>query len=173
MGAFRYPLQVGDPQGLRFETVEALVDTGATFTVIPASVLERLGVPRSRRRSFRLADDRVVEQDTGETLVRLEGQTIATVVVFGPEGRALLGVYTLEMAQLAVDPVRQRLLPTEALLMAAQSEAAPEALTAPALLFIAEMLERVLAEYDETGAIDLSTYIEAAQAIAAARGEQP
>ncbi len=117
MGEFRYPLEVGDLQGQRFETVEALVDTGATFTVIPASVLERLGVPRQERLRFRLADDQVVELDAGETRVRLAGRTVYTVVVFGQEGRALLGVVTLETALLAVDPVRQRLVPTEALLM--------------------------------------------------------
>ena len=41
-----------------------------------------------------------------------------TIVVFGDEGApALLGVYTLEAALLAVDPVGQTLVPTEALMM--------------------------------------------------------
>lgn len=29
MGTFRVPIEVGDPQGQRFETVQALVDAGA------------------------------------------------------------------------------------------------------------------------------------------------
>jgi predicted aspartyl protease len=111
-------LEVGDPSGSRFETVEALVDTGATFTVVPASMLERLGVARQDTVRLRLADDQVIERDLGETRVRLDGKTLNTVVVFGDEDALpLLRVYTLERALLAVDPVGQRLVPTEALLM--------------------------------------------------------
>ncbi len=118
MSTFHYPLEVGDPSGSRFEEISALVDTGATFTVVPASILERLGVARADMARMRLADDRVIERDIGETRVRLEGKTLNTVVVFGDEGALpLLGEYTLERALLAVDPVDQCLMPTEALLM--------------------------------------------------------
>ncbi|MAF52648.1 MAG: hypothetical protein FI707_08580 [SAR202 cluster bacterium] len=118
MSLFHYPLEVGDPSGSRFETVEALVDTGVAFTVVPASMLERLGVARQDTVRLRLADDQVIERDLGETRVRLDGKTLNTVVVFGDEDALpLLGVYTLERALLAVDPVGQRLVPTEALLM--------------------------------------------------------
>ena len=34
---------VGDPQGERFQIVEALVDTGATFSIVPAPILDGLG----------------------------------------------------------------------------------------------------------------------------------
>ena len=118
MGSFNHPIQVGDPQGERFERVELLVDTGATFTVLPGSMLQRLDVPVQRKVSFRLADGSVLEREVGETVVRLDGQVITTTVVFGEEGTPLLlGVVALETALLAVDPVQQRLVPTEALLM--------------------------------------------------------
>lgn len=45
MGAFRITVEVVDPRGQRFESVEMLVDTGATFTKAPRDLLERLGVP--------------------------------------------------------------------------------------------------------------------------------
>ena len=32
MGAFSVELEIGDPGGLRYETVEVLVDSGATYT---------------------------------------------------------------------------------------------------------------------------------------------
>ena len=122
ISTFRYTLEVGDPGGHPFERVEVLVDTGATFTVVPAAVLQRLGVAPRERVSFRLADGRVMDRQIGETQVRVEGKTLLTVVVFGGEAEpALLGVYTLERAVLAVDPVRQRLVPAEALLIAAGS----------------------------------------------------
>lgn len=120
MSIFRYTLQVGDPEGGQFEEVEALVDTGATFTVIPAGVLQRLGIDRKERVRFQLAEGNVIERDIGETQVRVDGRVVATVVVFGEdESPALLGVYTVERALLAVDPVGQRLVPTDALLMTA------------------------------------------------------
>ncbi len=118
MSVFSYTLMVGDPEGVRFEKVEALVDTGATFTVIPSAVLQRLGVARKEKVRFRLADERVIERDIGETQVGVDGRVVSTVVVFGEEkSPTLLGVYTLERALLAVDPVGQRLIPADALLM--------------------------------------------------------
>jgi clan AA aspartic protease len=118
VGTFEVTIAVGDPAGTRFEDVPALADTGATFTTIPGSILQRLGVlPREKVR-FRLADNRSVELDIGETIVRVDGRLVTTTVVFGDdEALALLGAYTLERALLAADPVQRRLVPTEALLM--------------------------------------------------------
>ena len=122
MGTFSHPLEVGDPQGQRFEQVETLVDTGATFTVLPANLLQRLGVSYQRTIRFRLADGSILEREAGETVVRLNGLVLTTTVVFGEEGApSLLGAVTLETALLAVDPVRQELVPTEGLLMSALS----------------------------------------------------
>lgn len=118
MSIFRYPLEVGSPDGSRFETVDALVDTGATFTVVPSPVLLRLGVEPAERVSFRIADGTTVNHAIGETQVRIEGKTFSTIVVFGDEQMpVVLGVYTLERALLAVDPVGQRLIPTDALIL--------------------------------------------------------
>ncbi len=111
-------MEVGDPKGQRFETVEVMVDTGSTFTVLPSSLLGRLGVRVQRRASFEIADGSVLELDVGETLVRLEGQTITTTVVFGTEAtQPLLGAVALETALLAVDPARQRLVSTRGLML--------------------------------------------------------
>ena len=44
MGHFRVAVQVGNRAGERFEAMEALVDTGATYTWIPRDVLQQLGV---------------------------------------------------------------------------------------------------------------------------------
>ena len=42
MGPFRVNIQIGDLQGQQFESAEALVDAGASDTVIPRPILERL-----------------------------------------------------------------------------------------------------------------------------------
>ena len=116
MGTFSIPLQVRGPVGQPTE-INALVDTGATHTLLPRDMLIRMGVEAVERISFQLADDRTVEYDIGEALLRLDGRERTTVVVFGPEGAApLLGATTLELFNLAVDPVSQRLVPVPGLL---------------------------------------------------------
>ncbi|MCI0438632.1 MAG: DUF433 domain-containing protein [Chloroflexi bacterium] len=118
MGTFNVKLQIGDPQGRQFEEVDALVDTGASFTTVSASLLRRLGVEPRRRVRFRLANNAVEERDVGVTTVRYDGHESVTSVVFGEEGRFLFGALTLEDMLLTVDPIRKRLVPVEGLLMA-------------------------------------------------------
>ena len=116
MGTFSYPLEVMAADGSRSATVSALVDTGSTYTCLPASLLRELGIVPYRRIRSELADGSVVEESVGEARVRVEGIEQSTIVIFAGEGApALLGAYTLEGALLVVDPVRQRLRPTHAL----------------------------------------------------------
>ena len=96
MGVFSVPIEVGDPHGARFEQVDALVDTGATFTIVPASVLRNLGLESQERGAFELADGSLQEFDIAETRLRIDGQETSTVVVFGNQDMTpLLGAYTL------------------------------------------------------------------------------
>lgn len=98
--------------------VDALVDTGATFTILPANLLRRLGITAIRQGAFRLADDRVVQRDIGEAIVRVGDREVTSLVVFGEEGSgAILDAYSLEGLLLAVDPAGKRLVPAEGLLM--------------------------------------------------------
>jgi len=116
-------IEVGDPAGQRYETVEALVDTGATYATLPAPLLHALGVVPHARETFVLADGRRVERDIGRTWIRVDGRTELTLVVFGEPGtQPLLGAYTLEGLRLAADPVGRRLTPVPGLLL---SEEAP------------------------------------------------
>ena len=39
MGTFRITVEIADPRGQRFEAVEMLVNTGATFTKVPRDLL--------------------------------------------------------------------------------------------------------------------------------------
>jgi predicted aspartyl protease len=99
-------------------SLELLVGTGATYTVIPSRVLEALEVKPARMVRLRLADGRIMERPLGEVGIDIEGYTAsATPVVFGDEGVYLLGSVTMEQLGLAPDPIARRLRPTEALLM--------------------------------------------------------
>jgi len=117
METFNVSIQIGDLAGQQFVEVQALVDTGSTYTVLPKEVLEQLGIDQEGQRSFELGDDRLVEYPIGYARMRLgEDQTIV-LVVFGPEGIApLLGATALEHLSLAVDPIHQKLIPVPALL---------------------------------------------------------
>lgn len=118
MGTFRVTIEIGDPAGQHFETVEALVDTGATYTTVPAPLLERLGIAAHVRDTFILADGRRVDGDIGRAWVRVDGRAELILVVFGdPETPSLLGAYTLEGLRLAADPVSRRLVPVPGLLL--------------------------------------------------------
>lgn len=107
---------VGDPQGQRFENLEVAVDTGATFSTAPGTLLERLGVPVDPSVQSEATDGSVVPVDVGRTIIRLEGKEFPTPVIFGkPAGPGLLGVIALQDALLAVDPVAKCLTPVNLL----------------------------------------------------------
>ncbi|PKB65527.1 MAG: hypothetical protein BZY80_00125 [SAR202 cluster bacterium Io17-Chloro-G2] len=117
MDTFNVSIQLGDLDGREFVDLEALVDTGATYTTISEDMLDRLGIVKRETRSFELADDRVIEYPVGYATLRLEDREIIAMVVFAPAGTTpLLGATTLETASLAVDPVHQRLISVPALL---------------------------------------------------------
>ena len=118
MGTFSCPIEIISADGTRSKTVDTLVDTGCTYTCLPATLLRELGVAPRRRIQSELADGSIVEDTIGEARIRIEGVEMTTIVVFVGEGApTLLGAYTLEGALLVVDPVRQRLVPTHALRM--------------------------------------------------------
>ena len=116
VGTVTVPIQIGDHQGNRFEELAIIVDTGSTYTAVPRTMLERLGVPIQRSMPSETADGRIVPVDVGETVVVLEGLRFHTPVIFAEANEPiLLGVVTLEEAGLAVDPVAGRLIPTHLL----------------------------------------------------------
>ncbi len=118
MGTFQARLEIGDPQGQRYVSLMALVDTGDTYTTVAASLLRDVGVVPFSQDEFELADGRVIRRDIGFTWVRAEGRAGIAPVVFGDEGvRPLVGAATLEVLRLGVDPVRQHLVPVRGLMM--------------------------------------------------------
>jgi len=121
MGTFTVTVEIGDPKGQRYEEVEALVDTRATYTSLPGSLLRSLGVSSSVTRTFILADGRRIQRGLGDTWMRLHGERHPVQVIFAEDDSAsLLGAVALETFGLMVDPVNERLIPVDGLLMASQ-----------------------------------------------------
>jgi predicted aspartyl protease len=118
LSAFSVRIGVGSPDGSRFEDIEAIVDSGSSYTWVPGSILERLEVPRTSRMEFETADRRIIVRDRGETRIRLDGKTLTRLVVFGDEdSKPLVGADTLQGFSVAVDPVGERLVPVRAFLL--------------------------------------------------------
>ena len=117
MGTFRVDLWIGNLFTDAGTTVEALVDTGATYSMIPGTVLVQLGIEPVETRISRIADGSRVEMQTSWARFSAEGRNAVARVSSGPEQVYLLGAATLEDMGLAVDPVDQRLIPQETLLM--------------------------------------------------------
>ena len=117
MGTFRVEIGVGHPLGGDLHPVSALVDTGATHSMMPASLLIALRLAPLRRRGFRIANGSRAEYGVGEARFNIEGQEQTCPVIFGPEDKYLLGATTLENFDLVVDPTTPdpRLIPLEEL----------------------------------------------------------
>ena len=112
MTTFRYQIEIGDSGQETFETLEAWVDTGASYTLIPKAVMERLGHVPTHQRPFRLADGSVVELGLCQAPLRIGEETAIVSCVFGDENTGpLLGGTALEEFGLRVDPINHTLIP--------------------------------------------------------------
>ena len=100
--------------------LRVLVDTGATYTMLPARALKGLGVVPAQETLVRLADGRRVRRKLGVAVVRYRSFWTPTWVMFGERGDAsVLGALTLEELSLQVDPLSQRLREVKVALLVA------------------------------------------------------
>jgi len=94
-----------------------LVDSGASYSVVPATVLQRLGIKPTSTRSFILADGTAVKRKMGNAIFRLNGQEGASPVIFGEKDDSiLLGIVSLEALGMILDPLKRELRPLPLLL---------------------------------------------------------
>ena len=118
MGTFSVPISIGDSQGENWIEFDALVDTGASVTSVPGSILRELGVSPVASQRFHFAQGESRRMNMGRTWISVEGREEITLVVFNDEGtQPLLGALALQVLFLGVDPVGQKLVPVDGLLM--------------------------------------------------------
>jgi predicted aspartyl protease len=98
-------------------TVRFLVDSGATYTLLPYDVSTTLELPPKRKVTFSLADGTTVERTVSECHLKLpEGDGYTPVILGEPGDQALLGVVTLEILGLILHPFKRTLEPMRMLL---------------------------------------------------------
>ena len=116
MGMFSVKLGVKNECDRGTEWVQAFVDTGALYTVLPASLLRNLvGIEPTRTMEFVLADESRKEYPVGEARLCVNGKEATSPVVFGEsENQYLLGATTLQIFGLIADTTNERLAPLPA-----------------------------------------------------------
>jgi len=108
---------VTGPTGKR-ETVRFLVDSGATYTLLPEKVWKAIGLIPKREMVFTLADGTAVERNVSECFIKLpQGEGHTPVILGEPGDEALLGVVTLEILGLILNPFTRELQPMRMLLV--------------------------------------------------------
>ena len=101
---------VTGPKGQR--TLEFLVDSGATYTLLPVDVWQAIGLAPKRSVTFSLADGSKVERQVSECHITLDvGDGHSPVILGEPGDEALLGVVTLETMGLVFNPFSRTLHP--------------------------------------------------------------
>ena len=113
MGLTHVTVKVGNPaNGRQAEEVRCLVDSGAVYSLIPESVLLRLGIEPHSTREFVLADGDVIRRRLATATFEYEGRRGDSMVIVGEPGDdPLLGATTLEGFGLVLDPFRRELRP--------------------------------------------------------------
>ena len=118
MGTFTWPIRITGMDGGQSLDLEATVDTGAFYTMLPAPMLRDLGVEPIGSRTFLIADGSRVVMDYGRAWATIDGESEVTIVAFGEDtAPPVLGAYTLEGLALAVDPSSQRLVPANLIML--------------------------------------------------------
>ena len=114
VGTFSVDFVVWNRDKTQSRALNGVVDTGASYTLVPAQILEELGIERVRSSVFSLADGSRRELSMGWVEVELEGETDHVHIVFGPDSeKILIGAMALEIFALAADAKHRRLIPAE------------------------------------------------------------
>ena len=119
MGTFTVKVTLSHPERRANQvTLDLLVDTGATWSLIPANAAQSLDVQPSETRTVKTADGRVLSLPLGEIRFTIDGRSLTTPCLIGaPDAPPLLGAVTLEAFGLAPDPVQKTLVPVTGLLL--------------------------------------------------------
>jgi predicted aspartyl protease len=91
---------------------QMLVDTGSEYTWVPATTLEKLGIPCEKKDlTFVMANGQQITRSVGFAIVRHENYFTIDEVVFAQQGDLLLlGARTLEGFNLRVDASQKKLV---------------------------------------------------------------
>ena len=113
MGMTKLTVRIANPTDpKRYRDVEFIVDSGATYTVVPKEVLKEIGIRPRSKRQFLLANGDKYERRMGTAEIEYKNIRGGAPLLFGEKGDfPLLGVTSLEALGLNFDPLHQELKP--------------------------------------------------------------
>lgn len=115
MGETRVPFKIYGADGVTLE-IEAVVDTGATFSKIPGSIASQLRLEAKYESQVELGDGRVITRRLAWAEVAIQDVRRPVLIALGEEGeRTLIGYTTLELLGFKVNPVTGKLERTVAI----------------------------------------------------------
>jgi clan AA aspartic protease len=100
------------------EEIRFLVDSGATYSMLPMPVWKKLGLKPKRELEFTLADGTLIKRSVSECRITILDGEGHTPVILGEnqEDEALLGAVTLEEFGFVLDPFKREIRPAKMLL---------------------------------------------------------
>ncbi|MCX8193637.1 MAG: aspartyl protease family protein [Nitrososphaeria archaeon] len=109
MGHVTVKVKIGSPDKERLIETEGLVDTGATLTTIPREISEELRLEVVGKSVVETGAGRL-ELDRSRAWIEIEGKSdIIPVIISDTINKPLIGVTTLEILGLQVDPLTGKL----------------------------------------------------------------
>jgi len=112
MGYVKVRAKVSDPEQTRTRELEFLVDTGASYMVIPPAIAEELRLKAIKKTKVTLADKREVDAGYAFAYVSLLGREAPVTALVFDCPMPLLGTFTLQVLGLEVDPGREEVRPS-------------------------------------------------------------
>lgn len=98
--------------------VRFLIDSGATYSLLPEYIWKEIGLEPKRYMDFTLADGTIIRRPVSECYLSLkEGEAHTPVILGEVDDEALLGVVTLEILGLVFNPFKRTLQPIKAVLI--------------------------------------------------------
>ena len=104
--------------GGKQSTVRFLVDSGATYSLLPDQAWQAIELEPKRLMTFTLADGTSIERQVSECHLSVaQGEGHTPVILGEPGDEPLLGVVTLEILGLVLNPFNRSLQPMRMLLV--------------------------------------------------------
>ena len=98
--------------------IEFLIDSGAIYSLAPASVLKKLGIKPYKTVDFFMVDGTKLTRKVGDAYFEFNGDGGAAPIIFGEKGdEPLLGATALESIGLVLNPFKRELFPMRMLLV--------------------------------------------------------
>jgi len=118
MGLTQVNLKITNPKNSKkIVQDDFLVDSGASYTVLPQHMVKKLNLKPSWTQKFTLADGKKIKRNIGSAIIEFRGRKMATPVVLGlKHDSPLLGVITLESFGLSLNPFQRKIYETKLML---------------------------------------------------------